>query len=78
MGGNVGIQALSVSIRSIALGDVQLGDIWRVLRKEFSIGIVNGLALGGLFAILAIILESIIYNNYYLSYILGCEYCSNE
>ena len=59
MGGNVGIQALSVSIRSIALGDVQLGDIWRVLRKEFSIGIVNGLALGGLFAVLAIILEGV-------------------
>ncbi len=59
MGGNVGIQALSVSIRSIALGDAHLGDIWRILRKEGSIGIVNGLVLGGLFATLAIIMEGI-------------------
>ncbi|SDM18383.1 magnesium transporter [Halarsenatibacter silvermanii] len=59
MGGNVGIQALSVSIRSIALGEVQLGDFVRVLRKEVAIGIFNGLALGLLFALLAYFLEGI-------------------
>lgn len=59
MGGNVGIQALSVSIRSIALGEVQLGDFIRVLRKELIIGIFNGLTLGLLFALLAYFLEGI-------------------
>lgn len=59
MGGNVGIQALSVSIRSIALGEVQLGDFVRVLRKEVAIGIFNGMALGLLFAALAYFLEGI-------------------
>ncbi len=57
MGGNVGIQALSVSIRSIALGEVQIDDVKRVLRKELSIGLINGLALGSLFAIIAYILQ---------------------
>ncbi len=57
MGGNVGIQALSVSIRSIALGEVQLDDVKRVLKKELSIGLFNGLALGLLFSIIAFILQ---------------------
>ena len=57
MGGNVGIQSLSVSIRSIALGEVQIDDIKRVLKKELSIGLVNGLALGFLFSIIAFILQ---------------------
>lgn len=57
MGGNVGIQALSVSIRSIALGEARLIDFWKALRKEFFIGIFNGFALGGLFAVLAYFLQ---------------------
>jgi len=50
MGGNVGIQALSVSIRSIALGEVRLSEYWRAARKEIIVGLINGLALGALFA----------------------------
>jgi len=57
MGGNVGIQALSVSIRSMALGEIQPGEIIKELKKELMIGFVNGLALGSLFAVLAYILE---------------------
>lgn len=50
MGGNVGIQALSVSIRSIALGEVRLSEYWRAARKEIVVGLINGLILGVLFA----------------------------
>lgn len=57
MGGNVGIQALSVSIRSIALGEVRLNDFWKATRKEITIGLVNGLALGALFAAIAFALR---------------------
>ncbi len=53
MGGNVGIQSLSVAIRSIALGEVRLREFWRAVRKELAIGIVNGLALGALFMMIA-------------------------
>mgnify|MGYP002715471432 CR=1 FL=1 len=53
MGGNVGIQALSVSIRSIALGEVRLRDFWLAMRKELMIGICNGIALGTLFTVVA-------------------------
>jgi len=53
MGGNVGIQALSVAIRSIALGEARLRDLRKVLRKEVLIGVVNGLSLGLIFAVIA-------------------------
>lgn len=57
MGGNVGIQALSVSIRSIALGEARLIDFWKAVRKELVIGLFNGLALGILFCVVAYLLE---------------------
>jgi magnesium transporter len=43
--GNAGNQALTVIIRSLALGDVVPGDAFRALRKELFIGAANGLAL---------------------------------
>lgn len=57
MGGNVGIQALSVSIRSIALGEVRLTEYWRACKKEIIVGLINGLALGLLFAAIAMVLR---------------------
>ncbi len=57
MGGNVGIQALSVSIRSIALGEAQFRDIFISMKKEIAVGLVNGLALGALFGTLAYLFE---------------------
>jgi magnesium transporter len=57
MGGNVGIQALSVSIRSIALGEVRLSQYWIAARKEVIVGLINGLALGLLFTIIALVIQ---------------------
>ncbi len=45
-GGNAGTQALTVMVRSIALGEVELRDVWRVLLKEITVGLVNGVAVG--------------------------------
>ena len=44
--GNAGNQALTVIIRSLALGDVARGDGLRALRKELFIGAANGMVLG--------------------------------
>ena len=57
MGGNVGIQALSVSIRSIALGEVRLRNFWQAVRKEVLVGVCNGAALGALFTVIAYIMQ---------------------
>lgn len=43
--GNAGNQALTVIIRSLALGEVAPGDAVRALRKELFIGAANGLVL---------------------------------
>ena len=45
-GGNCGAQASTVSIRGLALGEIQLGDIGRVLWKEARVAAMIGVALG--------------------------------
>ena len=46
-GGNSGSQASTLVIRALALGEVTLGDWWRVMRRE----IFAGLALGTILAV---------------------------
>lgn len=45
-GGNSGSQATSLIIRALALGELKLGDWWRVLLRELPTGIVLGAILG--------------------------------
>ncbi len=73
MGGNVGIQALSVSIRSMALGEARLGDLWKAVHKEVIIGIFNGIALGSLFAVVAYYLEANMILGLVAGFALGCN-----
>ena len=46
MGGNSGTQTLSIMIRSITLGEVQLKGSWKLLMKEILLGVINGAATG--------------------------------
>ncbi|MCH8550471.1 MAG: magnesium transporter [Natronospirillum sp.] len=71
MGGNVGIQALSVSIRSIALGEARLRDFWQAVNKELAIGAVNGAVLGTLFCIIAYVLQGSIVLGLVAGFALG-------
>lgn len=50
-GGNAGAQATTLVIRAMALGEVRMGDWWRVFRRE----LVSGLALGFLLACIAVL-----------------------
>jgi magnesium transporter len=45
-GGNSGSQASTLIVRALALGEVKLGDWWRVVRREFLSGLCLGLILG--------------------------------
>jgi magnesium transporter len=56
-GGNAGIQAASVMVRSLAIGEIRLRDIWRVVKKEFLIGTMIGAALGILALVRALLLH---------------------
>ncbi len=44
MGGNAGTQSLTVAVRSIATKDLTGANVWRVIRREVLVGLVNGVA----------------------------------
>ncbi len=56
-GGNAGTQALTVMVRSLALGEVELRDMWRALLKEVTVGLINGCAVGLAVGIIATLLQ---------------------
>ncbi|WP_368188274.1 magnesium transporter [Aestuariibius sp. HNIBRBA575] len=43
MGGNAGTQSLTVAVRAIATKDLTGSNVWRVIRREVMVGLVNGL-----------------------------------
>ncbi len=43
MGGNAGTQSLTVAVRAIATRDLTGSNVWRVIRRELMVGLVNGL-----------------------------------
>jgi len=53
MGGNGGIQTLTVMVRGIALGELAFSTTWRVVLKEVTVGIVMGAIIGILVAFIA-------------------------
>jgi magnesium transporter len=67
MGGNVGIQALTVSVRSLATRHIG----WRLpfyeIRKEMFIGLMNGFALGALIGLVG----ALGWGNPYLGLVVG-------
>ncbi|TDP54550.1 magnesium transporter [Aminicella lysinilytica] len=44
-GGNTGSQAATLIIRGLATGEVETDDVWKILWKEFRIGIIIGVIL---------------------------------
>ncbi len=52
MGGNAGTQALAVTVRRIAVAPIPAGKALGVVGKEIVVGLVNGLAVGGVIALL--------------------------
>lgn len=47
-GGNSGSQATTLVVRAMALGELRLRDLWRVIRREFSTGLVLGCVLAAI------------------------------
>ena len=43
MGGNAGTQALTVTVRALATGEIAGAGAWRALRKELAVGALNGI-----------------------------------
>jgi magnesium transporter len=47
IGGNAGNQTITMIVRAIAMGQVQPSALWRLLRKELGVAVINGLVWGG-------------------------------
>ena len=72
-GGNAGNQSMTIIVRSLALGQIDLKDFWRVFRHEIGIGLLHGLVLG-------VLLAAIVYfwlGNPVLSAVIGTAMLGN-
>ena len=67
VGGNTGNQTTALIIRSLTQGQITAHNTWHLIRKELSIGVVNGLVLGLLVGLFALAL----YQNYYLASVIA-------
>jgi len=73
MGGNAGTQTLTVVVRQLALGDISQGDAMRIIRKEVTISLVNGL----FFAIIIGIIASIWFDKGMLGVVIAISMLIN-
>ena len=73
MSGCSGNQAVGVSMRELTLGLTRPADLFYVLRKEFGVGIINGIVLGILIGAVAWIWKG----NPYLGLVIGLALATN-
>jgi magnesium transporter len=55
MGGNAGTQSLTVAVRAMATRDLTGANVWRVIRREVLVGLVNGLIFAVVMGIIGMI-----------------------
>lgn len=67
MGGNAGTQSLTVAVRALATRDLTDANVWRVIRREVLVGLVNGL----IFAVVMGLVGYVWFGNLTLGYVIG-------
>ncbi len=55
MGGNAGTQSLTVAVRALATKDLTGSNVWRVIRREVLVGLVNGVAFAVVMGIVGLL-----------------------
>ncbi|MEP4035981.1 magnesium transporter [Pseudophaeobacter sp.] len=55
MGGNAGTQSLTVAVRAMATRDLTGANVWRVIRREVLVGLVNGVIFAIVMGIVGVI-----------------------
>lgn len=55
MGGNAGTQSLTVAVRAIATKDLTGSNVWRVVRREALVGLINGLIFAVTMGVIGVI-----------------------
>ncbi len=54
MGGNAGTQTMTVAVRALATRDLGRGNMFRVIVRETSVGLINGVAFGIIMGLVAL------------------------
>lgn len=73
MGGNAGTQTLTVAVRALATKDLTPANAWRVIRRELSVGLLNGC----LFAVIIGLVGYYWYGSPMLGAVLGMAMIGN-
>ena len=55
MGGNAGTQSLTVAVRAIATKDLTGSNVWRVVRREVLVGLINGLVFAVVMGVIGMV-----------------------
>ena len=73
MGGNAGMQTLAVTIRALATKELSSGNFGKIVSKEFSIGVLNGI----IFAIISGVIIQVWFNEINLSILIASSMVLN-
>jgi magnesium transporter len=73
VGGNAGTQTLAVAVRALASKELNQANAYRVIRREITVGLMNGLSL----AIVMGLVTALIYHNPRLALTVGLALVSN-
>jgi magnesium transporter len=73
MGGNIGTQSLSITVRGLATGRIDPKLLWRVVFKEIRVGLLLGIAYGFLLALVGWFLNK----SLILGVAVGVAMCGN-
>ena len=46
MGGNIGIQSSTITVRGLATGNLDVRDLWSVVFKQLAVGLILGILYG--------------------------------
>jgi magnesium transporter len=53
MGGNAGTQTMTVTVRALATKELRRSNAWRIIRREVTVGLINGLTFAVLLGLVA-------------------------
>lgn len=73
MGGNAGTQTMTVTVRALATGDLDIYNAFRVIRREASVGLLNGI----LFAIIMGAVAMFWFHDFQLGIVVGAAMIIN-
>jgi magnesium transporter len=73
MGGNAGTQTMTVTVRALATGDLDIHNAWRIINKETCVGFLNGI----LFAIIMGAIATFWFHDFQLGIVIGAAMIIN-